>query len=75
MPQTRLILLIGAYSQTDALGPGRMTDRVLAWRDHLPRYFPLPHPSWRTGIWERRHPWFTAEVLPALQAEVRRALT
>ena len=74
MPAVRLILLVGGYSQEDALGKGRMTDRVRAFRDHLPRYFPLPHPSWRTGVWERRNPWFAAEVLPALKREVRRAL-
>lgn len=74
MPDVQLILLVGGYSQADALGPGRMTDRVRAFRTHLPRYFPLPHPSWRTGIWERRNPWFTTDVLPALKQEVRRAL-
>lgn len=74
MPDVRLILLIGGYAQDDALGPGRMTDRVQAWRDHLPRYFPLPHPSWRTAAWERRHPWFTTEVLPALKQAVAAAL-
>jgi len=75
MKEVRLILLVGSYSQVDALGPGRMTDRVRAFRDYLPRYFPLPHPSWRTGVWERRNPWFTEDVLPALKAEVRRALS
>ena len=74
MPEIKLILLVGSYSQTDALGPGRMTDRVRAFRDHLPTYFPLPHPSWRTGVWERRNPWFTTEVLPALRQEIKRAL-
>ena len=24
----------------------------------------LPHPSWRTIGWERRNPWFEAELLP-----------
>lgn len=71
MPALRLTLLVGAYAQADALGPGAMTDRVRAFREHLPRYFPLPHPSWRTEVWEKRNPWFTAEVLPALRAEVR----
>ena len=56
MPQLRLTLLVGSYAQVGALGPGAMTDRVRAWRDHLPRYFPLPHPSWRTGVWETRNP-------------------
>lgn len=74
MPDIRLILLVGGYAQADALGPGRMTDRVRAFRDHLPSYFPLPHPSWRTGVWERRNPWFAVEVLPALKREVQRAL-
>ena len=74
MPQLRLTLLVGGYAQQDALGPGRMTDRVRGFRDHLPRHFPLPHPSWRTGIWERNNPWFQTDVLPALRAEVRRVL-
>jgi uracil-DNA glycosylase len=35
---------------------------------------PLPHPSWRNTGWIRRHPWFEAELLPALQMEVARTL-
>lgn len=74
MPDIRLTLLVGAYAQAAALGPGAMADRVRRWRDFLPRYFPLPHPSWRTGHWERQNAWFGEEVLPALRREVRRAL-
>ena len=74
MPGIRLTLLVGGYAQVAALGPGSMTERVRGWREHLPRYFPLPHPSWRTGYWEQRNPWFGEEVLPELRAEVRRAL-
>jgi uracil-DNA glycosylase len=51
-----------------------MTERVQAFRQTLPRYFPLPHPSWRTTAWERRNPWFAAEVLPALRQAVSAAL-
>lgn len=75
MPQVRLTLLVGTYAQEDALGPGRMTERVRRFRDFLPRYFPLPHPSWRSRIWMRDNPWFEAEVLPELRARVRGALT
>ena len=75
MPSLRLTLLVGSYAQADALGPGRMTDRVREFRQYLPRYFPLPHPSWRTGVWEKNNPWFVTDVLPALRAEVRRVLT
>ena len=74
MPGIRLTLLVGAYAQANALGPGAMTERVRDFRRHLPRYFPLPHPSWRTGVWERKNPWFAEEVLPALRAEVRRVM-
>ena len=74
MPGIRLTLLIGTYAQTHFLGRGAMTDRVRDWRRHLPRFFPLPHPSWRTTAWEARNPWFGAEVLPALRAAVAGAL-
>ncbi len=74
MPEIRLTLLVGSYAQAHTLGPGAVTDRVRAFRDHLPHRFPLPHPSWRTGAWERKHGWFTAEVLPALREAVRQAL-
>ena len=38
------------------------------------RYFPLPHPSWRTGQWERLTPEFRNTVLPALRQAVQKAL-
>ena len=58
MPALGLTLLVGTYAQIYALGPGRMTARVRNFRDYLPDYFPLPHPSWRSGIWEGENPWF-----------------
>jgi uracil-DNA glycosylase len=74
MPNIRLTLLVGSYAINHTLGPGRMSERVRAFRDFLPHTFPLPHPSWRTTGWERTNPWFTADVLPALRTEIRRAL-
>ena len=74
MPAIRLTLLVGMYALTYTLGPGAMTERVRAFRERLPGYFPLPHPSWRTTGWERRNPWFGAEVLPALREAVGEAL-
>ncbi|GBQ84417.1 uracil-DNA glycosylase [Gluconacetobacter johannae DSM 13595] len=71
MPDIRLTLLVGSYAQAAVLGPGRVEDRVRNFRDVMPRYFPLPHPSWRTGAWERRTPWFATDVLPALRAAIR----
>ncbi len=74
LPEIRLTLLVGASAQALMLGPGTVSERVRHWRGFLPRYFPLPHPSWRTTAWERANPWFAGEVLPALRAAVEAAL-
>jgi uracil-DNA glycosylase len=70
MPQIRLTLLVGSYAQRHLLGKGAMTDRVRRFRDLGPMVVPLPHPSWRTTAWERRNPWFGAELLPELRRAV-----
>ncbi|MHA3915513.1 uracil-DNA glycosylase family protein [Halovulum sp. GXIMD14793] len=70
MPQIRLHLLVGGYSQRWHLGKGAVTQTVAGWRDHLPGTLPLPHPSWRNTGWLKKHPWFEAEVLPWLRARV-----
>lgn len=74
MPDLRSTLLVGAHAQAAALGPGRMLDRVRDFRRYLPRYFPLPHPSWRSQLWMKQNPWFEAEVLPNLRDHVRAIL-
>jgi uracil-DNA glycosylase len=74
LPNVRLTLLIGSHAINGRLGPGPMTERVRNFAQTLPDCFPLPHPSWRTTAWQRRHPWFDAEVLPALRGELARVL-
>jgi uracil-DNA glycosylase len=74
MPELRLTLLVGTHAQADALGPGKMTERVMRFRDHLPAHFPLPHPSWRSRHWATKNPWFEEDVLPALREALQRAL-
>jgi uracil-DNA glycosylase len=74
MPELRLTLLVGTYAQANVLGPGPMSERVRDFERYLPRYFPLPHPSWRSRVWAERNPWFAAEVLPALRSAVRNAV-
>lgn len=70
-----LTLLIGGYAQAWHLG-GRqgVTARVTAWRDHAPRVFCLPHPSWRNTAWLNRNPWFATDLLPVLRARVQEVL-
>jgi len=77
MPELRLTLLIGRLAQARYLPgarPATLTEAVRRHRDYRPGRFPLPHPSPRNGPWLLANPWFEREVLPALRAEVRRAL-
>ncbi|MEE8544800.1 MAG: uracil-DNA glycosylase family protein [Alphaproteobacteria bacterium] len=81
LPAVELTLVVGRYAQAYHLGSdARATVRktvgetVAAWRDYLPRYLPLPHPSWRTIAWVRRNPWFEAETLPAARQAVHALL-
>ena len=72
-----LILLIGQYAQRCYL-PGRqrtLTETVRSFKQHGPRFFPLPHPSWRSRGWMKRNPWFAAEVLPVLRTQVAAAIS
>jgi uracil-DNA glycosylase len=77
LPNVRLTLLVGGYAQAHYLGPrakATVTETVRAWREHLPRHLPLPHPSFRNLRWLRQNPWFEAEVIPALRAAVHQLL-
>ena len=77
LPKLRLTLLVGQYAQRAYLPVwhGSISDNVAHWQDFLPRFFPLPHPSPRNRRWLRDRPWFDDRVVPALQQQVRRALT
>ena len=73
----RLTLLVGAHAQLRYLPETRrltMAERVLRYAEFGPRFFPLPHPSWRSTIFMRQNPWFEAEVLPELRRAVTEAL-
>ena len=70
MPAIKLTLLFGQYAQERYLGKMRkktLTETVLHWREYVPQYLPLPHPSPRNQIWVRKNPWFEQEVLPYLK--------
>ncbi len=74
LPDVRLTLLIGGYAQAHRLGRGKMTDRVKRFDEFGRGIMPLPHPSWRTAVWEKRNPWFAEETLPALRHAVAASL-
>jgi uracil-DNA glycosylase len=66
-----LTLVIGGAAQRWHLGTRNVSDTVAGWRDHAPRLFPLPHPSWRNTGWLKRNPWFETDLIPALRARVK----
>jgi uracil-DNA glycosylase len=73
LARVQLTLLVGSYAQAWYLGKRRrptMTETVQAFQDYLPEFLPLPHPSWRNTAWLKRNPWFEAELLPILRAQV-----
>lgn len=77
LPRVELTLLVGSYAQTYYLKNERaatMTETVRAWHLHMPRFIPLPHPSWRNTAWLKRNPWFEMELLPELRSRVRMLL-
>ena len=74
LPRVELTLLVGSYAQAFYLKDLRkktLSETVRAWRDYLPEFFVLPHPSWRNLGWQKKNPWFAKEVLPALRKRVR----
>ena len=77
LPRVELTLLVGLYAQGFYLQDRRrasLTETVRAWRDYLPKFLPLPHPSWRNTAWLKRNPWFEEELLPELRQRVHTLL-
>lgn len=77
MPGIELTLLIGQYSQELYLGKRRkktLTGTVRAYKEFLPGFLPLVHPSPRNNIWQKKNPWFKRTVVPELQRLVKKAL-
>lgn len=75
LPRLELVLLIGHHAQRWHLGraaAGGVTETVRRWREGPAGVLALPHPSWRNTGWLKRNPWFEAEVVPHLRAEVAR---
>jgi uracil-DNA glycosylase len=77
LPEVRLTLLVGQYAQRYYLASERkasLTETVKAFSEYGPRFFPLPHPSWRSAVWMRSHPWFEKSVIPQLRKAVEKSL-
>jgi uracil-DNA glycosylase len=77
MKKVELIILIGQYSQNYYLGEKakeNLTATVKAFKDFLPQYFTLPHPSPRNRFWLAQNKWFEKETIPLLRSRVKSIL-
>lgn len=77
MPNLQLTILIGAYAQKYYLGKQakhNLTQTVWNYREYLPEYFPLVHPSPLNFRWRARNPWFATDVVPEVRALVQQII-
>ncbi len=77
MKNVKLILLIGKYAQDYYLKKQtkkNLTETVRNFREYLPNYFVLPHPSPRNNIWQAKNAWFKMDVIPELKLTIKEIL-
>jgi uracil-DNA glycosylase len=77
MTEIKLTLLIGQYAQNYYLkSPVKitLTETVKNYNDYLPNYIPLPHPSPRNNIWQKKNKWFKESLIQVLQEKVESLL-
>lgn len=70
MKHVELVILIGMYAQKyylKEMAKRNLTETVANFKDYLPQYFALPHPSTRNRFWLTKNPWFENGVLPELK--------
>ena len=77
MPDLKLTILVGSYATKRYLklkSSASLTQVVKDYRDYLPEFFPLVHPSPRNQIWMKKNPWFDQTVIPDLQELVAQVM-
>lgn len=78
MPDIKLTILIGSYSMKYYLGNGmkeNLTETVRRYKEYLPKYFPIVHPSPLNFRWQKANPWFEGEIVPVLRDMVGKILS
>lgn len=78
LKQVECVLLIGKYAQDYYLKTNpypNLTTTVKNFKEFLPKYFVLPHPSPRNNIWMAKNEWFKHFVIPELQIKIAEILT
>jgi len=73
----KLVIVIGKYAQDRYLkeiSKKNLTENVANFKDFLPKYFPLPHPSPINRFWMVKNPWFEKAVLGELREQVKKTI-
>lgn len=76
LKSVELIILLGDYANKYYLKDQykkNLTETVKNYKNYLPKYFPLIHPSPRNNIWISKNPWFE-NVLKELKKQVKTVL-
>lgn len=77
MPNIETVILVGNYAQKNYLNKRmakNLTETVRSFKNYLPEYLPLVHPSPLNIGWFKRNQWFESDVLPVLKIIVRNSL-
>ncbi|WP_233140654.1 uracil-DNA glycosylase family protein [Aggregatibacter actinomycetemcomitans] len=76
LPNIELTIVIGQYAQQYYLPQNKrnVTETVKNYREFLPHFLPLVHPSPRNQLWLAKNPWFMQDVVPTLQQLVKQIL-
>ena len=77
LPDVELFILIGKYAQEFYL-KGRtkenLTETVHSYKEYLPKFFPIVHPSPLNIRWLKKNHWFEKEVVPELKKMVTKIM-
>lgn len=77
MPNIKLTLLIGYHAQNyylRTLVKASLTETIFSWKEYLPEYIVLPHPSWHNVAWVKKYKWFENELISELQKRIKNLL-
>lgn len=77
LPNVELFILVGKYTQDYYLkniSKENLTLTVKSFKEYLPKYFPIVHPSPLNIGWLKKNPWFEQNVLPILKESVKKAM-
>lgn len=77
LPDIELTLVIGMYARNWHLPDERRKSLKATcerWTEFWPDMLPMPHPSPRNIRWFAQNPWFEQDVVPVLQARLRKRL-